>query len=210
MAPARLFGAARDAGLLFQLDLAARRSAIDGAHRHAIRERLFVNFTPTAIYDPATCLRSTARAVSQAGLVSDYVIFEVVESEKTTDTKHLRAILDRYRADGFKVALDDVGAGYSSLNLIHQLRPDFIKLDMELTRGVHADPFKALVAAKVLEIAQELSIQTVVEGVEVVEELACAQAHGATYAQSYLFARPQPKPVRSIHPSRIALAVAAN
>lgn len=206
--PHRLFSAARDAGLLFQLDLAARRSAISGARHHQIHERLFVNFTPTAIYDPATCLRSTARAVMEAGLVPEYVIFEVVESEKTADAKHLRAILEQYRADGFKVALDDVGAGYSSLNLIHQLRPDFIKLDMELTRGVHADPFKAMVATKVIEIARELGIATVIEGIEVVEELEWAQAHGADYAQGYLLGRPQRQPVFTIDSSGLPTTAA--
>jgi EAL domain-containing protein (putative c-di-GMP-specific phosphodiesterase class I) len=196
--PGRMFGAARDAGLLFQLDLAARRTAIGRAVEQRLPHVLFVNFTPTAIYDPATCLRTTVRAIDDGGIPHEHVVFEVIESERSSDVAHLRRILAFYRDAGFRVALDDVGAGYSSLNLLHQLRPDFVKLDMELMRGVHADPYKAMIAAKLLELAHGLGIETVAEGIETAEELAWARDHGATYAQGYLLARPSLEPVRAI------------
>ena len=94
------------------------------------------------------------------------------------------------------MALDDIGAGYSSLNLLHQLRPDFIKLDIALIRDVDRDPYKALVAQKILEIAQRLGIETIAEGVEREEEFAWVKSTGATYAQGYLFGRPAPEPQR--------------
>ncbi|MFL9455460.1 EAL domain-containing protein [Tolypothrix bouteillei VB521301_2] len=66
---------------------------------------------------------------------------------------HLQSVLQYYRDAGFfLVALDDLGSGYSSLNLIHQLRPDFIKLDMGLIRDVHKDLYKASITEKLLEI----------------------------------------------------------
>ena len=130
--PFPLFEGARRAGLLFQLDLAARRTHIASAAARRLDGLLFLNFTPTAIYDPAMCLRSTVAAIDAAGIPHDRVVFEVVEFEGLADTDHLRGILDYYRAAGFRVALDDVGAGYSSLNRLHLLRPDLIKLDMQL------------------------------------------------------------------------------
>ena len=193
--PGRIFGAGRDAGLLFQLDLAARRSAIREAGRHGIGSHLFINFNPTSIYDPTFCLRSTVQAVHDTGLLPERIVFEIIESDQFHDIAHLRRIVDFYRSAGFRIALDDMGAGYSSLNLIHQLRPDFIKLDMELTRGVHEDPYKAMIAAKLLEIAQELEIATVAEGIECLEELEWVRAHGATYVQGYLIAKPAAVPV---------------
>ncbi len=153
IAPGQLFDAARNAGLLFQLDLAARRSAIACAHATALRGKLFVNFSPTAIYDPASCLRSTVAAVDQTSIARSDVVFEIVETERAHDPRHLRTILDYYRNAGFKVALDDVGSGYSSLNLIHELRPDLLKLDMELIRGVDQDPYKARIVANLFEVA---------------------------------------------------------
>jgi EAL domain-containing protein (putative c-di-GMP-specific phosphodiesterase class I) len=90
------------------------------------------------------------------------------------------------------VALDDVGAGYSSLNLVHELRPDILKLDMELTRDVHKDAYQAMIVRKLLEVSSELGIETVGEGVERDEDFAWLREHGATYAQGYLFGAPAP------------------
>lgn len=193
--PGRVFEAAREAGLLFQLDLTARRSAIRAAGRTGIHSHIFINFNPTSIYDPAFCLRSTVQAVHETGIDPQRIVFEIVESDRNHDIAHLRRITDFYRAAGFRIALDDMGSGYSSLNLLHQLRPDFVKLDMELIRDVHQDQYKAMIARKLLEIAQELEIQTVAEGVECAEELAWVRQNGATYVQGYLIARPSAVPV---------------
>lgn len=204
--PGELFGAARAADLLFTLDRQARLAAIRGAVGHGITDRLFVNFNPSAIYTPEFCLRTTFKAMEAAGLTPDRVVFEVVETDEVRDAGHLLGILDTYRRAGFRVALDDVGAGYGSLNMLTRLRPDFVKLDMELTRGVDRDPYKAAVAGKVLEMARELGVQTVVEGVETLGEWGWAKDHGADFAQGYLFARPAATPPRPTVPAAAVVA----
>ncbi len=188
--PGIMYAAATDARLLFQLDLAARLAAIRTAHRQGITSRIFINFVPTSIYDPAFCLRSTVRAIEAAGIPPEQVVFEAVESEEVRDTSHLLNVLSYYRDAGFQVALDDLGSGYGSLALLTQLRPDFVKLDMALIRDVDQDPFKAILASKLLEAAQACGIQTVAEGVETVGEWRWLRDHGADFAQGYLFARP--------------------
>jgi diguanylate cyclase (GGDEF)-like protein len=193
--PSAILELATEAGLLPQLDRIARLSAIAQANHHRIINHLFINFSPTALYDPVSCLRSTVEAIDQAGIPHDHVVFEVIESDKPQTLDHLKSILKYYRDAGFLIALDDLGSGYSGLNLLHQLRPDFLKLDMELIRNVHQDPYKAHITAKLLEISQKLNIQTVAEGVECTEELNWLQAHGATFAQGYLIARPTAEPV---------------
>ena len=208
ISPGALFDTARGAGTLFQLDLAARRSAIANAHVHGLQHALFVNFAPTAIYDPKACLRSTVAAIDEAGIDRSQVVFEIVETERTHDPKHLRRILDYYRGAGFRVALDDVGAGYSSLNLIHLLRPDILKLDMELVRDVDRDPYKARIAANLLDVANALGIDALAEGIETEGELEWVQQHGAKFVQGYLIARPAPTPVTAIA-SRTPVQVAA-
>lgn len=195
ISPKLLFDTARGAGLMFQLDLAARRSAIANAHMHGLQGALFVNFAPTAIYDPAACLRTTVAAIDNAGIARGSVVFEIVETERAHDVSHLRRILDYYREAGFRIALDDVGSGYSSLNLIHLLRPDILKLDMELVRGVDDDPYKARIAANLLDVANSLGIDALAEGIETEGELAWVQAHGAKYVQGYLLGRPAAAPV---------------
>jgi EAL domain-containing protein (putative c-di-GMP-specific phosphodiesterase class I) len=194
VAPGRMLQLAREADLLYQLDLAARTSAIREVARHHLQTPVFINFTPAAIYDPAYCLRSTVSAISEAGIPPHNVVFEIIESDHTPDVYHLRGIIHFYRQAGFRVALDDLGAGYSSLNLIHQLRPDIVKLDMELIRHIDTDPYKAFITQKLVEIAQKLRIQTVAEGIETPEELRWARTHGVDFVQGYLVARPQSPP----------------
>ncbi|MEP0930475.1 EAL domain-containing protein [Leptolyngbya sp. SLC-A1] len=195
--PASIFDLATEAGLLPQLDRVARLSAIEQASQHNLTGRLFINFSPTALYDPVSCLRSTVDAIDRAGIGHEQVVFEVVESDNPQDLDHLKTVLKYYREAGFAVALDDLGSGYSGLNLLHQLRPDFVKLDMELIRNVHLDPYKASITEKLLEIAQNLNIKTVAEGIECIEELNWLQERGATFAQGYLIAKPAAVPIKT-------------
>lgn len=192
--PGELFGLARQSEMLFQLDRAARITAIEKAREHSIQCCLFMNFMPTAIYDPTYCLNTTVAAMRVAGLKPEQIVFEVVESEDVQDKDHLLTILKYYREHGFRVALDDLGAGFSSLNLLHRLKPDFIKLDMDLIRNMDKEPFKARITANLLSLARDLGIHTIAEGVETVEEWNCLKDQGAEYIQGYLFAKPASPP----------------
>lgn len=194
VAPGLLFDAAMQCDLLFQLDVKARMSALRHAAANHITSRLFVNFSPAAIYDPVFCLQRTVATAREVGIQSESVVFEVIESSHCADVAHLRKILEHYRGHGFRVALDDVGAGYSGLNLMHQLRPDYIKLDMELVRNVDREPYKAAIADKVLQLARDLGVETVCEGIETQGELDWVRSHGANYVQGYLIARPSATP----------------
>ena len=194
VAPDTMIKMARGADLIFQLDLAGRRSALIGAGQHGIKEKVFINFSPNSIYDPGHCLRSTVNTVEEVGLRRDQVVFEITETERLPAVKHLKRIMEFYREEGFQVALDDVGAGYSSLNVLVELKPDFVKLDMELVRDVDRDKSKAIVARKLIETVKELELATIAEGIERPEELDWVRQQGTDFAQGYLFARPASPP----------------
>ena len=194
LSPGRMLGAAKATGLLFQLDRAARMTAIQEFIKCDLASLIFINFTPTAIYDPVNCLASTVKLIHEIGLQPQRVVFEVVESEEVKDLPHLANIMKFYREAGFGVALDDLGSGYGSLNLLSELRPDYVKLDMGLVRGVDSDPFKAIIADRLLSMAKDLGVKTVVEGVETKEELSWSQEHGADLIQGYLLAKPANPP----------------
>ena len=190
--PLSILQRAREAGLLQQIDLAACRCAIREAANLPPSVTVFVNFSPAMMDDAEACLRTTVAAIDSAGLAPERFVFEVIEADRIQDAERLKDVLDRYRRDGFRVALDDLGAGWSTLNLVHRLRPDFIKLDRELIREVHEDRVKDLIASKLLEIGHGLGIRTIVEGVENPEELQWARARGADFVQGFLIARPGP------------------
>jgi EAL domain-containing protein (putative c-di-GMP-specific phosphodiesterase class I) len=183
---------AREAGLLHQLDMAACCCAIRESAYLADDVTVFVNFSPAMMDDAEASLRATVAAVAAAGLEPERFVFEVIEADRIEDADGLKRVLEAYRRDGFRVALDDLGAGWSTLNLVHLLQPDFIKLDRDLIRGVSRDRVKDLIASKLLEIGHGLGIRSIVEGVETPEELAWARRRGADFVQGFLIARPGP------------------
>lgn len=193
--PGRVFTVARKTDRLFHLDFAARSLAVRSAARTGTKSRIFVNFSPAAIYDPDRCLRRTVRLISELGLSPEQVVFEVIESDQVRDMEHLRRIITWYRKAGFRIALDDLGSGFSSLNMLHELRPDFVKMDMDLVRNVDQDPFKATILARLLETARDLGIQSVAEGVETEGEFDWVCRNGANLVQGWYLARPAEAPL---------------
>lgn len=198
--PLTILQNAREAGLFQQLDLAACRCAIRESAHLPPSVTVFINFSPAMMDDAESALQTTVAAIDAAGLEPERFVFEVIEADRIENAGNLKTVLDAYRRDGFRVALDDLGAGWSTLNLVHRLRPDFIKLDRELIREVNQDPVKDLIASKLLEIGHGLGIRTIVEGVETPQELQWARARGADFVQGFLIARPGPSP----HPARLA------
>ena len=194
ISPGRLFRTAEVADLEFHLDRMARVAAIRESHRLGVRANLFINFRPTAIYDPEFCLRTTVGAVEKLGIDPEQVVFEVVESEAISDHAHLRHIVDEYRQGGFRIALDDLGAGYGSLNLLKDLEPDFIKLDRDLVRNVHHNPAQGTIVEAILSMARNLGVTSIGEGVEEAEEVQWLREAGADLLQGFYFARPAHPP----------------
>jgi len=193
--PGALFDTARRSDLLFFFDRLCRQTAIRSAWAHRITTQIFINFNPTSIYNPVHCLKSTLETMAGTGLSFKNVVFEVVETDKVRDVSHLLKIVNYYKEMGFGLALDDIGAGYSSLNLLHQINPDYIKIDLDLIRDVHTDRSKGVIVKNLLGIARDLGIKSIAEGVETHGEWQWLCAHGADYLQGYLFAKPEPVPV---------------
>jgi len=152
--------------------------------------RLSINFMPGAVYSPAACLQLTLRTAETLAFPTDKLIFELTENEALTDPKHLRAIAHEYRRHGFKIAIDDFGAGHSGLNLLVDLPVDIIKLDMALTRNLHQRPRALKVVKAIVALAQELGSEVIAEGVETIEELDAIRSCGVSVMQGYLFAKP--------------------
>lgn len=196
VSPGDMFGIASKADLLFQLDRACRLSAVRSAHAHAVSRKIFINFVPTTIYRPEACLQTTFEALRTHDIAPEQVVFEVTESEQVRDVEHLCTILDYYRSHGFSTALDDLGAGYSSLNLLSRLKPEFMKLDMALIRDVDTDPYKAAITSNCIAMGRQLGIASIAEGIETAGELRWLQEAGVDFLQGYHIARPAPVPAR--------------
>lgn len=198
MPPHLLFKLAEGNDLLFYLDRLCRESALKTAAVKKISADIFINFVPTSIYVPETCLQSTMRWAQQLEYDPGRVVFEVVETHQVSDLQHLRTILDYYRSKGFRTALDDVGSGHANLATLAALGADVIKVDMEIIRGIDKDPVKQSIYGALAGIAKNNGIKILAEGIETCEELAYVKQQGADLAQGYLFARPAAEPVRRV------------
>ena len=152
--------------------------------------KLSINFMPNAVYEPAACIRATLEAAHRVGFAHRQIMFEFTENERMTDVAHVQRIIAEYRKQGFATALDDFGAGYAGLNLLASFQPDYIKLDMELIRGVATSPARQTIIACVLTMARELDVAVIAEGIETEAELMALRAAGITLFQGYLFAKP--------------------
>jgi EAL domain-containing protein (putative c-di-GMP-specific phosphodiesterase class I) len=184
-----LFFVAEQAGWLHRLDRIGRESAITGAAPWLGDDDLFINFNPTSIYRPQVCLASTERVVHETAIEPAQLVFEVVESHAIADRGHLVSILEHYRSLGWRVALDDVGAGWSSLSLLAAVRPDVVKLDKRLVQELPDDGARTVLKA-VTDLAHQLGAVVVAEGVETERIADEVTALGADLGQGWLFGRP--------------------
>ena len=184
-----LFFVAESAGWLDRLDRIGRESAITGAAPWLGTDDLYVNVDPTSIVRPQVCLASTERVVHETGISPSQLVFEVVESHAMADRGHLLSVLEHYRSLGWRVAMDDVGAGWSSRSLMAALRPDVVKLDKDLVQQLPDDNARVVLTA-VTDLAHELGAVVVAEGIET-ERLADEVATiGVDLGQGWLFGRP--------------------
>jgi len=155
MPPHLLFKLAMENDLLFFLDRLCRENALKSAAVKKITTDIFINFVPTAIYVPETCLQSTMHWARQLEYDPSRIVFEVVETHQVEDLQHLRRILDFYREKGFRTALDDIGSGHTNLATLAALSADLIKVDMEIIRGIDKDPVKQSIFGALSQIARE-------------------------------------------------------
>jgi EAL domain-containing protein (putative c-di-GMP-specific phosphodiesterase class I) len=198
MYPDTLFSKSKRNDYNFKLDRLCRESALKTAATKKVHQKVFINFIPTTIYDPEFCLASTEKWAKQLEFDPSQIVFEVVETELVKDQEHLKKILEYYRSKGFKIALDDVGEGYSSLNMLIELQPDIIKIDRNIISDIDTNELKQSVYKALFNLAREHKITVLAEGIETKGELDMIQSIGVDLAQGYYYSKPSSEPIRKI------------
>jgi EAL domain-containing protein (putative c-di-GMP-specific phosphodiesterase class I) len=189
-----LFFVAESAGWLDRLDGIGRESAITGAAAWLGAADLYVNMAPHSVVRPQVCLAGTESAAHDAGIPASQLVFEIVASHAITDRGHLLSVLEHFRSLGWRVALDDVGAGWSSRSLLAAVRPEVVKLDKRLVQELPDDGARTVLRALV-DLAHQLGAVVVAEGVETERLADEVTALGADLGQGWLFGRPvRPEP----------------
>jgi EAL domain-containing protein (putative c-di-GMP-specific phosphodiesterase class I)/putative methionine-R-sulfoxide reductase with GAF domain len=145
---------------------------------------LFANVSPTTLLEPELWLLR--------GAMPARLVIELTEQAPVDDYNALRDELAPWLASGARIAIDDTGAGYSSLRHVIELMPDFLKLDRAMVTDIDRDRNRLALVRSLVAFAREVGTSVIAEGIERVEELETARTAGVAYGQGYLLARPGP------------------
>ena len=132
------------------------------------------------------------KIVKENGLSASEYMLEITESAYTSDSKHIVEVIENLRSLGHKVEMDDFGSGYSSLNMLTSMPIDVLKMDKAFIRNIQPGNKEMKLVELVLDIAKNLGVPVVAEGVETEEELNMLKAAGCDIIQGYYFSKPIP------------------
>jgi EAL domain-containing protein (putative c-di-GMP-specific phosphodiesterase class I) len=190
--PGALFASAEEEDLLFQLDCLCRQSGLDGARDFPRESKLFLNVRPTTIHDPNFQAESLGRTLERCNLQPSDVVFEISEQESIENFSIFREVRDYYGKLGFEIALDDVGAGYASLESVMELVPEYIKVDRAFVAGIDEDPMRQELLRALQAVAEKIDARIIGEGLDTLEELETLRRLGISFGQGWLFGKPHP------------------
>jgi EAL domain-containing protein (putative c-di-GMP-specific phosphodiesterase class I) len=147
--------------------------------------KVFVNLHPSDLVDEELCSEEGALSPFASG-----VVLEVTERAALEQVHGLQPAVTQLRKLGYRIALDDLGAGYAGLSSFALLEPEVVKVDMSLVRGIHLSPTKQKLFRSFAALCRDLNTEIIAEGVEVAEERDCLTQLGGDLYQGYLFAPP--------------------
>ena len=185
--PLACFGIADACGLEYELDSVCRRLALRHAPELAATDSLFLNILSTSVHDPDFAAAELRELLGERGLAPSSVVLEISERQAIGNYPIFREAMDHFSGLGFRIAVDDVGAGYSNLETALELSPDFLKIDMALVDGVEHDPFKQEILRGLVRLAERMQARVIAEGVETDEQLLSLRRLGISHGQGYLF-----------------------
>jgi EAL domain-containing protein (putative c-di-GMP-specific phosphodiesterase class I) len=188
--PVKLFSLATEHDLIFQLDCLCRQSGLDGARDLPGGAKLFLNVRPSTIHDPNFRAEALERTLQRCELSPSDVVFEVSEQESIANFDIFREVRDYYGKLGFQIALDDVGAGYASLEAVMEIRPEFIKVDRAFCAKIDEDPGRQHLLRALQSLADRIGARIIGEGLDTLEELETLGRIGIHFGQGWLFGKP--------------------
>lgn len=192
--PVNLFATAEREGMALEIEMLARQTVLESFSRLDLPGLLFLNVSPQTLTQPSFRNGQTLAFLEQLDIDPSRVVIEITENQPTFDFDAMRSALLHYRGMGFKIAIDDLGEGFSSLRLWSELRPEYIKIDMHFVQGVDRDPIKLQFLKSIQSIAQSCGTHVIAEGVETEAELKVVKDLGIALGQGYFIARPSPTP----------------
>jgi EAL domain-containing protein (putative c-di-GMP-specific phosphodiesterase class I) len=189
--PYMLFEVATESDLLFELDRLCHRNALSSAASMKPTHKLFVNLLPTTIRDPEFQGERMLQFLKERNLSPSRIVLEITERLAIENYDLFLEAMKTFTDQGFAIAIDDMGAGYSGLEKIVHLNPQYLKFDLMMVRDIHTSFVKREMLKAIHSLASNVGADVIAEGIERVEELETLLELGIPYGQGFLFARPQ-------------------
>ncbi|HEX2944435.1 MAG TPA: GGDEF domain-containing protein [Clostridia bacterium] len=188
--PEKLFDFARAYGRLWDLELLCRIKALENYSKYSSPSLIFLNVDPHIIDDEKFRKGFTKDFLREFKINPENVVFEITEKNSVIDITNFKKVINNYKDQGYKIAIDDAGSGYSGLKLIADIHPHYIKLDMNLIRDIDKDGLKYTLIKTLYDFCVITDIKLIAEGIETENELNSLIEIGIDYGQGYLIRKP--------------------
>lgn len=187
----QMFKIADKMNKLWELETLCRTKALENSIHLDADKKLFLNVNSNIIHDKEFKKGFTKNRLNEYGLDSNNIIFEITERVAVIDREAFLSSINHYKSQNYGIAVDDVGAGYSGLNIIASIRPNLLKLDMNLVRDIDKDETKQLLCTAMIDFCRKAGILLIAEGVETEEELKTLIKLNVDLGQGYFLGLPQ-------------------
>jgi EAL domain-containing protein (putative c-di-GMP-specific phosphodiesterase class I) len=190
-----LFALAERTGRLAQLERLCRNQALCSAPKHLGKgSKLFLNTSAVALQDPEVAGEGFIRQVEAQGLMHGDVVLEITERVAGAGRQAYHQVLRTLKRQGFGIAIDDMGAGYSSLQSVVELEPDYTKFDISLVRNIDRSLIKRSLLETLVELSEKIGADVIAEGIEVESEFTTLRELGVRLGQGRYLAPPRAVP----------------
>ncbi|MCP5292061.1 MAG: GGDEF domain-containing protein [Burkholderiales bacterium] len=196
--PIYLFHAARQFGLLMELEQLCRQIVLNTFVQLNLEGKLFLNISPECFLDASFKAEDTLSYIQSLGLNPHRIVIELTESQPILDYRLMLEAVRYYREVGLQVAIDDLGEGFSSLRLWLELMPEYVKIDKHFIQNINQDPVKLQFVKSIQQIAENSDSLIIAEGIETQPEFMIVKDLGIACGQGYFIARPEPVPAVSL------------
>jgi diguanylate cyclase (GGDEF)-like protein len=190
-----LFEQAQRHGLTLDLDMLCRRNGIEGAAELHIQQTgcpLFLNICPNSLQHPEYSTGTTEQFAHRAGLVKGMIVLEITERDAVSNYQLFEKVIRHYRRSGFRIAIDDFGAGYGGLKMLSILEPDFVKIDRHFFQKREKSKVNYNLIDAIATACHRIGVEVIAEGIEDQEDVRTCVSVGIDLLQGYYFARPTP------------------
>ncbi len=190
-----LFQRAIQTGCVCALDCACLAMSLKSAHTFALRDRpecLFLNLCPETLMNNGLFLDTCDTLVESLGISRDKIVLEITEESMISNYAFFKKSLEVYRHKGYRIAIDDFGAGYGGLKMLSTIEPDFVKIDRHFIADIDRATIKYNLVDAIATACHRIGISVVAEGIEREEELSVLQNTGIQYLQGFYLGYPSP------------------